>query len=144
MKFHLTGDILHAGVVEVEADDIEAAIDKATEERDFVVIDEQGKDLGFVFANHATDAEGNDLDDTFLTSVEGRDPSAEVIRIVFTVADIEQEIREQDENRGADNKPPLDHAKAFDDVLEWAKSIQERGTEHVFESLGDIINTGSI
>lgn len=70
--------------------------------------------------------------------------STPVISIVFTVEDIEQEIREQDENRGADNKPPLDHAKAMAAVLEWAKSIQERGTERIYEALSEVINTGAL
>jgi hypothetical protein len=48
MKFILTGDILHAGKVAVEADTLDEAIEKA-ETGDFEVWDEQHKMLGFTF-----------------------------------------------------------------------------------------------
>jgi hypothetical protein len=50
----LTGDINHAGRVEVEADSLEEALSKA-DDGDFEVLDEDGKNLGFDFCG---DTEG--------------------------------------------------------------------------------------
>lgn len=47
-KYILTGDIRHAGRVEVEADNLEEALEKA-DDGDFEVLDEGGKDLAFDF-----------------------------------------------------------------------------------------------
>jgi hypothetical protein len=48
MTYYLTGDIVHAGVVLVEADSLDEAIAKA-EAGEFEVHDEAGKDLAFTF-----------------------------------------------------------------------------------------------
>lgn len=68
--------------------------------------------------------------------------STEVIRIVFTVEDIEQLINEVDENRGADNEPPLDRVKALDAALKWAKQIEATATSLVDEQLSSVIDCG--
>lgn len=68
--------------------------------------------------------------------------TVEVIRIVFTTEDVKDEISQVDENRGADGDPPLDHDKAFADVLEWASAIQDAATERMYESLSNVIATG--
>lgn len=68
--------------------------------------------------------------------------STEVIRIVFTVEDIEDEINAIDENRGADNQPPLDRAAAMANVLSWASSIQDAAMQRLYESLDSVIETG--
>jgi len=47
-KYILTGDIIHAGRVEVSARSLEEAIDKA-EDGDFKVVDEVNKDMKFEF-----------------------------------------------------------------------------------------------
>jgi hypothetical protein len=47
-KYILTGDIAHAGRVEVEAESLEEALAKA-DDGDFEVVDEDGKNLGFEF-----------------------------------------------------------------------------------------------
>jgi hypothetical protein len=48
MTYYLTGDIVHAGVVRVEADSLDAAIAKA-EAGEFEVYDEAGSALVFTF-----------------------------------------------------------------------------------------------
>ena len=46
-KFYLVGDILHVGVVEVEAETLDEAINKAEVGDDFKVWDEEDKHLIF-------------------------------------------------------------------------------------------------
>lgn len=60
-KFRLSGDILHPGVIEVEAEDLDAAIAKAEDEYDFVVDDEQNKPLAFKYDGTAWDEDGNEI-----------------------------------------------------------------------------------
>ena len=46
-RYYLTGDILHAGTVTVDATSLDEAIEKA-EKGEFEVDDEQGTTLGFI------------------------------------------------------------------------------------------------
>lgn len=48
-RYELTGDVIHAGVVTVEADSLEEAIEKAEAGMFGELLDEDGKNLGFVF-----------------------------------------------------------------------------------------------
>lgn len=75
-KFLLVGDILYAGIVQVEADNVRDAINKAKAGL-FVVYDKQGKDLGFTFDGIVQDENGNEIDpndwDTFFHAEPSND-----------------------------------------------------------------------
>ncbi len=60
MKFYLTGDILHPGIIEVEADTLDDAINKA-ECGEFAIWEEQDNYLAFDWAGQAEDADGHEL-----------------------------------------------------------------------------------
>lgn len=91
-------------------------------------------------------ADGRDATGTWALDWEGlhnlTQRSTEVVRIVFTVADIEDAIFALDENRGADRRPPLDRDQAMADALEWAKSIADTASEVIGEQLERVIEDG--
>lgn len=61
MKFRLYGDICHPGIVEVEADTLDQALDRATD-GEFKIIDEQHNCLAFHFAGTALDENGKEIE----------------------------------------------------------------------------------
>lgn len=65
LKYRLYGDIRHSGIVEVKVENLDglrALLDKEMlTEEDFVICDEQNKNLAFSFDGPILDEDGNEV-----------------------------------------------------------------------------------